>query len=350
MRNTLRCFALFLALVLAFGLSSCAKYPMVSSSEEEKATVFTVDGEYKAPYELYRFAFLNALRAKGDMNGWGEAEKKAAFDECDAIAREEIARIYTVFSLCEKQGIDPYSREIDKSVEKAVENVIDDEISGFGDHDAYLKALRESYMNDSVFRLYMRLDICEERLARTMQLSSFVKEDDETVKAYFMSDATVRATWIYISYTSAAYDNHTDAMWNDLVERAKAASNEDFIAMAQGYLLGDLYHPDELEAGFYFGKHQLDAYYEALTETAFSLAEGESSELIHSGDGVYIVRRLPKDNAYIENEENMELLREYYLLDCFYRVIDEESERILGTLVPEAAYGGITLDSVKMGE
>ncbi len=350
MRNIVRFFTLLLALMLAFSLASCAKYPAVSSSKEEKATVFKVNGEYEAPYELYRFAFLNALRAKGDQSGWDDAKKQAAFNECDAAAKEEIARIYTVFSLCEKQGIDPYSREINKAVKQAVADAIEDEDGGFGDYDTYLKALAESYMNDSVFRLYMRLDICEERLAKAMHLSSFVEEDDETVKAYFKSDATVRATWIYISYSSAAYQNYTDAMLKELVANAKAASDADFIALAQGHLLGDLYHPDEISEGFYFGKYQLDAYYEELTSTAFSLAEGETSSLIHSGDGVYIIRRLAKDNAYIENEENMEFLRECYLLDCFYRVLGEENERMLSTLVPQKAYEGITLDSVKMGE
>jgi parvulin-like peptidyl-prolyl isomerase len=108
--------------------------------------------------------------------------------------------------------------------------------------------------------------------------------------------------------------------------------------------------PDELAEGFYFGKYQLDSYFENLTETAFALFEGETSDLIHSGDGVYVVRRLPKDEAYIDNAENLELLREYYLLDNFYRVISEKSEETLLTLKSEKAYERVTLDSVKMGK
>ena len=346
MRKSLRFFILLLLTVLC--LSSCAKYPAVSSTKEEKATVFTVNGEYKAPYELYRFAFLNALASKGDVGGWSESEKKAAFSDCDLVARREIARVYAIFALCKEYGIDPYSKDIDKAVKEAVTDAIENEETGFGDYDTYLKALKEIYMNDSVFRFYLRLNICEEHLAGAMHLASFVKEDDETVKAYFKSDDTVRATWIYIPY-GIVYDNLTDAMKSELVANAKAASDEAFVATAQGYLQ-PLYMPDELARGFYFGKYQMDFYYDALTKTAFSLAEGETSDLIHSGDGVYIVRRLAKEDAYIENKDNIELLREYYLLDCFYRILSEESEKALQTLKAEKAYEGITLDSVKMGE
>ena len=77
---------------------------------------------------------------------------------------------------------------------------------------------------------------------------------------------------------------------------------------------------------------------------------GETSELIHSGDGIYIVRRLEKDAAYVEDEENMEELREYYLLDSFYRILSEESARVLSTIKEEKAYASVTLDSVTMEE
>lgn len=349
MHRALRFFIFLLAFSMLVSLTSCAKYPAVSSSKEERATVFTVDGEYEAPYELYRFVFLNVLAAKGDSSQWDEAEKKQVFDECDAAARKEIARVYAVFSLCEEYDIEPYSKEINKAVNQAVADSIEAEDGGFGDYDTYLKVLSEGYMNDSVFRFYLRLDICEEYLAKAMHSASFVKEDDETVRAHFKGEDTVHATWIYIPYSSSAYENFTDAMLTSLVEQAKEASDEEFVSMSQQFLQ-PLYMLDELAEGFYFGKYQLDPYYETLTNTAFALGVGETSDIIHSGDGIYIVRRLAKDDTYIEDESHIALLREYYLLDCFYRVLGEESTRLIGTLKAEKAYGNITLDSVKMGE
>ena len=347
MRKTVRLLTLLLAFVLMLSLVSCEKYKPVSSSKEEKATVFTVNGKYEAPYELYRFVFLNTLRAQGDASGWDEAKRAEVFSICDTAARKEIARIYTVLSLCDEYGVDPYAKEIDKKISASITEVIDTEEIGYGTKDKYLEVLAESYMTDSVFRFYLRLDLAEERLAKAMQLNSFVSEEAETVKAYFKSDATVHATWIDIPYGSAAYENFTKEMLDTLVKNAKEASDEEFISTAQQYLQ-TLYMPDELAEGFYFGKYQLDSYFEKLTETAFALAEGETSELIHSGDGVYVVRRLAKDEAYINNSENLETLREYYLLDNFYRIIAEKSAEALSTLKSEKAYEGITLDSVKM--
>ena len=349
MRKTVRLFTLLLIFALMLSLVSCEKYKPVSSSKEEKATVFTVNGKYEAPYELYRFVFLNTLRAQGNAEGWDEAKRAEVFSVCDAAARKEIARVYTVLSLCDEYGVDPYGKEIDKKVSASVTEAIDAEEIGYETKDNYLKALYESYMTDSVFRFYLRLNFAEEMLAKAMQLASFVSEDADTVKAYFKSESTVRATWIYVPYGSAAYENFTKEMLDELVKNAKEASDADFVATAQQYLQ-TLYMPDELAEGFYFGKYQLDSYFEKLTETAFALSEGETSDLIHSGDGVYVVRRLPKDEAYIDNAENLELLREYYLLDNFYRVISEKSEETLLTLKSEKAYERVTLDSVKMGK
>ncbi len=347
MRKAVRLLTLLLIFVLMLSLVSCEKYKPVSSTKEEKATVFTVNGKYKAPYELYRFVFLNTLRAQGDASGWDEAKRAEVFSVCDTAARKEIARIYTVLSLCNEYGVDPYDKEIDKKISDSVTEAIDAEEIGYGTKEKYLEVLAESYMTDSVFRFYLRLDFAEEKLAKAMQIASFVKEDAETVKTYFKSDATVHATWIYIPYGSAAYENFTKEMLDALVNSAKTATDEAFVSTAQQYLQ-TLYMPDELAEGFYFGKYQLDSYFQKLTETAFALAEGETSNLVHSGDGVYIVRRLPKDAEYIDNAENLELLREYYLLDSFYRIISEKSAETLLTLKSEKAYASITLDSVKM--
>ena len=306
-----------------------------------------MDGKYEASYELYRFAFLNTVAAYGKPEEWSAEKRAEVFFLADTAARREISRVYAIFSMAEKHGIDTDSKEISTAVKAEVVDAIENESYGYGSQEKYLEALKASYMTDSVFRFYLRLSIVEEKLAKAMHAEKFVEEDDETVRAYFTGESTVCATWIYIPYASAAYKNFTDAMLEEMVARAHSASDEDFVKEAQQYLQ-TLYMPDELARGFYFGRYQMDAYYEKLTETAFSLEVGETSELIHSGDGVYIVRRLEKDADYIADEENIEELRECYLLDCFYRALSEETSRILDTLREEGAYADITLDGVVM--
>ncbi len=350
MRLIKRALFFLLALTLALTLFGCAdEYPAVRSTKQERETVFTVDGEYEVPYELYRFAFLNAMLAEGDVSKMTEDERAAAYAASDQAARKEIAYVYTVFSLCEKYELDPYSKEIDTAVKEELAESIEMEVGGFGDYETYLKALKESYMNDSVFRFYLRFRLCEERLTRKMRSSGFVDEADENIIAHFLGDETVRATWIYIPYSSTAYENYTKEMLDELVQSAAAASDAAFVSMAQQQLQM-LYMPDELAVGYYFGHYSNDPYYEALTETAFSLSVGETSALIHSGDGVYIVRRLAKDEAYIQSEENIELLRETYLLDHFYRVLEQERARLLTAIEEEKAYRELSYADIKMGE
>jgi hypothetical protein len=112
----------------------------------------------------------------------------------------------------------------------------------------------------------------------------------------------------------------------------------------------DIYTDAELDRGFYIGRYQLDAYYETLTETAFSLEMGETSSWIHSGDGVYLVRRLPKDESYLENGENLADFTEYYLLNSFYRLLSEESTRLASAAVYTDAHKELSFESIRMPE
>jgi len=337
MRKLSKIFAFLLIFALLFSAVSC-KYRPVRSTEEEATTVFTVDEKYEVPYELYRFVYL-AEKDRAIASG-----ETYDFETLDRAVRREICRIYALYNLCEKYGVDAYSKEVEKAIKAEIKTLIEDKTVGYGKYDAYLADLAENHMNDSVFRFYLRYDICEEYLATAMHANAFVPEDDTTVLSHYLSDNAVRATWIYIP--SDFFANYTDAMLRDLVNRAKAASDEDFMRMTHEYYQ-TLYSDDELETGFYFGRHQLSDEYDALSEAAFSLEVGETSSLVYAGEGAYVVRRLTKDAAYLQSEENIEYLRECYLLNAFYSVLAEEAERLGNAFAPSAFYATLSDETVK---
>lgn len=337
MRKISRCFALLLVLCLMLSLLACG-YSAVPSTEEEARTVFCIDGTYNVPYEFYRFVYL-AERDKAAATG-----QTADFATLDAAVRRECARVYAVLSLCKKNGLDPYSETVEKQIESKIVDVIENAETGYGTYDAYLKHIAENHMNDSVFRFYLRYTICEETLADVLHASSFVPEDDETILAYYMSDASVCATWIYLPYSNL--ENYSDSMRRELVARAKNADNEDFMRMTHEYYQ-PLYSDDELEDGFYFGKYQLSDEYQNLSDTAFALEVGETSDLIFAGEGAYIVRRLEKNLAYLQAEENASYLRECYLLDAFYRQLSEEQDRLLGVMQPTEVHATFSDETVR---
>ena len=347
MRKFLRVIALLLVLTTLCGTASCA-YRSKRSSREEREIVFTVANKYEVKYELYRFAFLSELMEYTYQNKdkWDAQMKNRYFKLCDTAAREEVSRVYALFALCEEYGIDPYGRAVDKEVKARVKDAFYNEQTGYGDRKTYLKALYDANMNDSVFRLYLRYAVCEKLLADAMHAAGFVPEDNETVLNHYYGDATVCATWIYIPYEvlKGSYD---DDKLNALVLKAQAADLEGFLKMTHEHFQ-PLYTDAELDTGFYFGKTQLDDYYSELVEASFALKEGKTSGLVHSGDGAYIIRRLPKDHSYISNPDNMEYLRECYLLNEFYRVLNEKKLSLIDTIEVTEFYKTLNIDNVEM--
>lgn len=342
-------FALLLTLSLLLSFVGCG-YPAVRSSGEERETVLTLDGKYDVSYELYRFYFLSELAlSERDPALLTAEEKTALFAEIHGKALAEIASVYAVFKLCEAHEIDVESRDFDKYVKENVIAAIegDENYVGYGDKDTYLAEIKNAYMNDSVFRFLLRYRYAEQVLGAKLRDTGALQSDPEHVLAYMSSDECVRVSWIYIPYT--VLPGYTEAKLAETEAEAKRATDEGFLAMTHKGL-PDLYSDEELDRGFYLGKYQLDPYYEALTETAFSLEMGETSSFIDSGDGKYIVRRLPKDKEYLSDPKNLPDFTEYYLLNKFYGLLAEEGARLADTAVTAELFATLSLDEIRMPE
>ncbi len=347
--KTFRCiFALCLALALLLSAVGCG-YAPVRSTEEERATVLTLDGStYSVPYELYRFYFLSELSLTGKKPAeLSETERAELLATLRARVLEELAAVYAVFSLSAKHDLDPEDGEMDDAVDEGIIAAVEgnDQYLGYGDFDTYLAEIKKLYMNDSVFRFLLRYQAVEARLGAALRDRGVIASDRETVTAYMQSDACVRASWIYIPYTQLAA--YSEAQLNAMAERAQAADDAEFLKMTH-QVLPDTYSDAELDRGFYLGKYQLDPYYQNLTDTVFSLSMGETSGWVDAADGRYLVRRLPKDEAYLGDEKNLADFTEYYLLNTFYGMLHEESLRLSTTVAYLPLFEELTLDTVIM--
>ena len=342
----------FLALVLTLSLlltvASCG-YAPVKSSEEELATVLTLDGgNYNVSYELYRFFFLSELAlSEKDPAKLTAEEKTALWNTLNERTVEEIAKIYAVLKLCKEYDIDVESREFDNAVKDGVIAAVegDDTYLGYGDHESYLAAIKKSYMNDSVFRFFLRYNYAERKLASLLRDTGVLKSDEATVMAYMRSDECVRASWIYIPYT--LLPNFTAAQLSEMEAEAKASDNESFLRMTHT-VISDIYTDKELDTGFYIGRYQLDPYYQTLTDTVFSLEMNETSGWIDAGDGRYLVRRLPKEEEYLGEQKNLADFTEYYLLNAFYGMLAEVGDALAQSVSYTDVYGTLSFDTVKM--
>ena len=340
---------LCLSLLLTVSLCACGYKPVASTAEEGRA-VFFLDGTHEVKYELFRFVFLQKKQAESDGNEeyFANKNKTELFERYAEEAEAEAAKVYAMFSLCSKYGIDPYSEEIEEEITETLKQTIkgDDATPGYGSQKAYLEDIKSQFLNDSVYRLYLRYDVCERRLAAKLKQDDIIQAKWEDVFSYYNGEETVRDTWILIPYSNL--EGYTAGMKQTLWAEASEKSNADFTSMAAQY--ATIQSAEEMATGIYFGKYEYDTLYKELVDTAFSLAEGETSEPFYSGDGLYIVRRLPKDVQYLADESNRDLLNEGYMLNAFGQMLAEEELRLLDAISYTDYYATLTFDSIKMSD
>lgn len=290
--------ALLLALSLTFLFVSCGEdeYPSVESTDEELKTVMTLSyGEerYDIPYELYRAFFLQLKSAVDGGNSavWSSSDKNTYIEKIDAMIKSRIAEIYAVFYLCEQVDIDPHSKEIDEEIKEYVKVSVEGgdignvRIEGFGgDYEAYLASLKEMYVNSSVSQLLLRYTIALEKLnlyyagnqnsnnpEENKGALEYTKED---VKAFYDGDECVRVLRAFLP--SEAF---TAERAGEIRDSIAAKDGEGAVAnyMIQYTLIGG----KDVKNGEPIGKYSLDKrYYGEITEVAFSLGIGETSEPI----------------------------------------------------------------------
>lgn len=307
---------------MIFLFTACGEneYPPVESTKEESETVMTLSfaGEsYKIPYELYRTFFLQLRDSVdgGDRTVWTSSEKDTYVEKINEMILSRIAEIYAVFYLCKEAGIDPYSKETDKLVEEYIKVSVEGgdlggvRFEGFdGNYDAYLASLEEMYVNYSVSDLFIRYTLALEELnvyyagketnnpADAKGAIEYTKDD---VRDFYYGEDSVRVLRAFLP--SEAF---TKERANEI--RGAIAAKEGESAVAN-YMIGyTLSGGQDIKNGEIIGIRSLDArYYNELTDAAFSLEIGETSELISLNTeievGYVIIYRAQKSDAHYES-------------------------------------------------
>ncbi len=310
---------LAIALLIATCLCATSCYRAVKSTEEESRTVLTmtVDGKtYEVAYELYRAFFLQ-LKSEvdgGDASVWTGESKDEYIAKIDAMIYSRIADIYAVLHLCDTVDINLYSRNVKKTIKNYVKasvegGTIDEAVfEGFGgDYDAYLAHLKSMNLNYSVQELLFRYTIANILLADYYEdriengSYNFTRND---VKAFYDGDECVRVLQLYLPTVS-----YIDKSINTLekAEKLREGITELNGETAVGtYMISNSLATEDLRDGFFIGKWSLDPmYYEELTESAFALKIGETSEVIEvytgATNGYFIIYRCEKSDENFDS-------------------------------------------------
>ena len=318
---------LLLIVCCLFSLVACGgeAYPPVESTEEEARTVIrlTVDNKtYEVRYELFRALFLAAQDEidGGDRSVWTSPEKDEYIARARALVLDRACEIYSVLHLADRLGLNPYSSTVEKRIREyvalSVEGAYADNavlINGFNSYEDYLAYLKENYLNYSVQALLFRYAIALD------MISVYYKGEDENhigaleynngdLRAFYESEECVR---VLRAFLPKKYNTAEDAQ----TVRDSIAAAQDEEAAANIIIRNSVSADSEIRAGELIGRYSLDyLYYGKMTEAAFALGIGETSQIIRisseAADGYFILYRCEKTEEHLQ--QNREAVADVY--------------------------------------
>ena len=285
-RKVLRLICILLTVILMSTLLSGCKSASLKANKLALTTVGTV-GEYNVPYEELYFL---AMSYKTDG---------ITAEDLWANVSENIKANYAILTLCDAYSQDHTEDEIDDSVQKYIDSVIDEDFGG--SRKDYITALEESYMTDHYVRFTAKVDIMYDSLATKLATDSEIETDEEKVIDYIGKNFV--RTWHFM----IANNNNDDPAVN--LANAEAALSDLKNGSTTMYkLIGGPLNEDLLIGidGYTFARGSMEKAYE---EAAFSLEVGQFSEVISAKgelangeytDCYYIIERLPLDKDFIK--------------------------------------------------
>ena len=369
--------ALLLTLAALLTLAGCKNkvYEPVESTDEEAETVLTMtfgNKTYEVRYELYRALFLTYRDEVdgGKRDVWSGPEKDKYISEIQAIIISRAADIYSTFALAESLGIDPYSTEIGKKVNEYVNMSVDGgdingvSYTGYESYEAYLEALEALYLNYSVQTLLFRYAIVADKIdeyymgsltedslenGSTENHDGALKYTKDDVLAFYNSDSCVRVLRTFVS-------EDMDLDPKSRAERVRSA----ILAVASGgesavrkemITQGSTTSVPELEAGYVIAEHNLSkSYYSAMVDAAFSIKEGELSEVIPVHDGnkmaYYVLYRTAKSAEHFE--ANYPAITYVYLRNEIGKQYDATAKAMISTATATDVLSSLDHSAISM--
>lgn len=312
MKRIVRNICVFLlTAVLLVSAASCGSVAEIKSTKEE-ATVVATCGEHEVRFEELRYIVLTCkeeMKARYGEEIFADAQSAALYeDELWERVSYYLCQSYSVLDACLERGIKPTSGAVKREVREYVDETVEI-LGGIDEYKAYLEA---TYMTDRVFRLYASIMSCQYRYFDELA-PEIEKESYDAVLAH---EGLVHTISIFVKHD----------VGEDLAENRAIA--EDIRAKIEGgksleSFVGSKYNQDTSDCEYYFVKGYMDEAYEAA---AFALDIDEVSGVVEVRDGFYIIKRLPVEARYVEN--NIDELMQIYQIAEMNRIFAEKQEAL----------------------
>ena len=310
MKNTLRILLLFvLSAVLMLTVISCNK-KSVSEDDFGNDGYIVVDGKRFTPDYIMKIGDINVtlqeyryhyLNNKNDYDGGNNdvwKEQPEYIGVLQDTVEKSLIELYSVRSLCKEAGIES---DID-AVYDAIDEYKDQE--GLSSSQ-FEEGLKTHYLTEALYAYVLEGYQLYDKL-----YDHYFTGDGEKV----MSDAEVldfaEGYYYHVKHilvypnTSMPRDEYDERL-DTILERAQ--TEEDFDALVAEYS-NDAAMP---EFGYYFTDGDKGAGYEEYEKACSELEIGEVSDLIKTGDGCYVIKRLPVEEDDVKELRDIIYNRKY---------------------------------------
>ncbi len=287
MKKTLRILCMILSLTLL-----CVSLAGCSAEKRKMEKVIGTCAGYDVLYEELRYITLTYKDLMESTYGEGIWDNPETAEKYRAELEETVWRVmlnnYAVLVACANHGGNPAEDMKNDSIKTSVDELIDEAIEACGGEDGFEKELKSTYMTEHFLRFTLTVAQLENELYYVLTDDLGLIENDSNEFMTWLEDGNC----VYVQHIYVSNDAGEDKEAN----RAKAESVRDQLLGGTDIseLIGTAANEDLQNITPYFVVRGV--YTEVLESAAFALAEdGDVSEVIDTGDGYYVMVRVPYD-------------------------------------------------------
>jgi hypothetical protein len=309
-----------LLIALSLLLPSCGKSGAFGGDD-----VIMNIGGYPVTYDMYRYFFLHNKDIYSDDEI--KSDTSRVLGEIKESVIENLTIHFAERALEEEYGIRP-----DNEIKAFAKSELENAITAYGSDEI----LKDNYYASSDLYVYFAsIKICLQSLGERLKLDGVIPNDGEVIRdAILNGPDCVRVVWIMVTDSE---EDGTPA--EELAESilARANAGDSFNELIGKY--SEDYSLTTTDGSYYMRNY---GYSPEFENAIFSLDENEISDVIESDGACYIIKRLPKEADYVD--ENLGELAEQYTSSVLSGMVMEKSAELEFT--PTELYDKITFESV----
>ena len=301
------CVCLMLSMMMLF--VACTAAPVYASPRAKKAVATA--GNMEILYEELYFVAMQKIDELKKTHGENALEDEAVYAELEGFVWGNLlTKEVALRSLALDYGIRTDKGDVADNVQVHIESILEESFAG--DRGAYIDSLDEMHMTDHYARTYFAVEYyLANELVLEMLAKGKLSTDNEAVLAMIKGDDFVRSSHVFIRknngmYTEEENKAHAEAIYESIASKSTPAQRYQALREAIGGPYNHNMDNELLTGGYYFTRGEMEPVYESIVFD--TLEVGEVAPVLETEAGYYVIMRLEKEDAYIE--ENFQTLKE----------------------------------------